>query len=289
MFNTIGDIANSWDTNKVWRQHWHKTANPQLSAASGGFWLDLSMAAGTPKYNAYVGDQLAFTPLVGGSNNGINCGTGGDSWIHRYNLSGGGTSTAAWPAGVVMLMDYVGFYPLVDMDNIDEQVFDNTLLSSRYSSGMRCMVVTTTPQTAAAPTQVLLEYEGSNGVTTVSSFFVNSTFTAGALNCFSSATGGNISGVTAPFVPLGPGTFDVKKLNSVTITGSSGGFCAFVLVKPILEAIIVDNATPYEIEAPRNMLPYYVPNGAYLNHIVCGNSGSAATGVTRGHITFVRK
>jgi hypothetical protein len=93
---SVGDLAQSWNNNQVWRQHWHKTASPVTTGS--GFWLDLSMAAGTPKYNPYVGDALAYTPLVGGSNNGINAGLGGDSYITRYNLGGGGQGNGIWPA-----------------------------------------------------------------------------------------------------------------------------------------------------------------------------------------------
>lgn len=283
-FLSIGDIAASWDSNKVWRQHWHKTASPTTSAS--GFWIDLSMAAGTPKFNPYVGDALAFTPLVGASNNGINCGLGGDAYIVRYNLGGGGVGNGIWP-GNAMLLDYCGFYPLVDMDSTDPQVFDNTNWASRYDSGMRLMVVTTIPQTAAAPTQVLLNYVGSNNVATTVSFWINAMSVTGSLNSFSSATGAG-AGFASPFVPLGVGTTDVKQLTNVQVLNSSGGFCAFVLVKPVLEAICYDSITPYELDLPRNRVPPYVPNGAYLNHIVCALANGTASGITRGHIVFAR-
>ena len=281
---TSSDLANSWDSNKVWRQHWHKTASP--TASTSGFWVDLSMAAGTPKYNPYVGDALAFTPLVGASNNGINCGLGGDAYIVRYALGGGGVGSGIWP-GNAMLLDYCGFYPLVDMDSTDPQVFDNAAWASRYESGMRLMVVTTIPQTAAAPTQVLLDYVGSNGVSTTVSFWINAMSVTGSLNAFSSATGAG-AGFACPFVPLGVGTTDVKQLTSAQVLNSSGGFCAFVLVKPILESPIYDTITTYEMEMPRNRVPPYVPNGAYLNHIVGTIVNGTVNGITRGHIVFAR-
>jgi hypothetical protein len=244
------------------------------------------MAAGTPKYNPYVGDTLTFTPLVGASNNGINAGLGGDSYIVRYALGGGGTGNGIWP-GNAMLLDYCGFYPLVDMDSTDPQVFDNTNWSSRYTSGMRLMVVTTIPQSAPAPTEVLLDYVGSNGVETTARFWVNAVAVTGALNSFSSATSFS-SGFACPFVPLGVGTLDVKQLTRVQVANSSGGFCAFVLAKPILEVPVYDTITTYEIDLPRNKVPPYVPAGAYLNHIVGTMSGGPAASITRGHIVFAR-
>jgi len=284
MPRSVADLANSWDSNRVWRQHWHKTASPVTTAS--GFWLDLSMAAGTPKFNPYVGDALTYTPMVGGSNNGINAGLGGDSFISRYNIGGGGVGSGIWP-GNALLLDYCGFYPLVDMDSTDPQGFDNSTFASRYTSGTRLMVVTTIPQTAPSPTQVVLDYVGSNGVSTTVPFWINATPAAGHINCFSSATGVT-SGFAAPFVPLGAGTTDVRQLTGVQVLNSSGGFCAFVLVRPILEAPVYDTITPYELEFPRNRVPPFVPAGAYLNHIVCPMANGTASGVTRGHIAFVR-
>ena len=283
-FHSVGDFAAAWTNNSVWRQHWHKTASPVVTGS--GFWLDLSMAAGTPKYNPYVGDALAFTPLVGASNNGINTGYGGDSYIVRYALGGGGTASGIWP-GNAMLLDYCGFYPLVDMDSTDPQLFDNTNWASRYTSGMRLMVVTTIPQTAPSPTQVILEYVGSNGVSATVNFWINAMNVAGNINVFSSATGAT-SGFACPFVPLSYGTLDVKQLTSVQVSNSSGGFCAFVLVKPVLEVPMYDTITTYELDLPRNRVPPYVPDGAYLNHIVNATSTGTASGISRGQIVFAR-
>lgn len=283
-FRSVGDFATAWDNNTVWRQHWHKVASP--TTPSSGFWVDLSMAAGTPKYNPYVGDALTYTPLVGASNNGINAGVGGDSYIVRYAVGGGGAASQIWP-GNAMLMDYCGFYPLVDMDSTDPQTFDNTNWSSRYESGMRLMVVTTIPQTAPSATQVILNYVGSNNVATTVNFWINASSITGALNSYSSAVGAT-SGFACPFVPLGYGTFDVKELTSVQVNNSSGGFCAFVLVKPVLEVPVYDTITTYELDLPRNRVPPYVPNGAYLNHIVGTMINGTASGVSRGHIVFAR-
>lgn len=280
--NGVGDLANSWESNKVYRSHWFKTTSPTIT--TGGFWMDLSMAAGTPKYNPYVGNALEFTPLVGGGNNGINAGVGGDSYVVRYSF-GGQNLGNLWPATIV-LNDYVGFYPLVDMDSTDVQVFDNTNYASRYSSGMRLMVVTTIPQTAPSATEVRVTYIGSNNVETVSRFWIFATAAAGGINCLTSAN--TTLNFTAPFVPLGVGTTDVKQVTSVEVTGPSGGFCAFVLVKPILETVVYDLVAPHELEFPRNKIPPFVSANAYLNHIACPNGGSAASS-SRGHIVFARE
>lgn len=244
------------------------------------------MSAGTPKYNPYVGNALEFTPLVGASNNGINCGLGGDSYILRYAIGGGGVGSGIWP-GNALLLDYVGFYPLVDMDSTDVQIMDNTNYATRYTSGMRLMVVTTIPQTAPSPTEVRLTYEASNGTQAVTRFWINAMNVAGNINVFSSVTGAG-SGFACPFVPLVFGTLDVQKVINIEVTGSSGGFCALVLVKPILEVPVYDTITTYELDLPRNRIPPFVPNGAYLNHIVCPITNGTVSGISRGHIVFAR-
>ena len=281
---SVGDLAQSWDNNQVWRQHWHKTASPTVTGS--GFWLDLSMSAGTPKYNPYVGNALEFTPLVGASNNGINCGLGGDSYILRYAIGGGGVGSGIWP-GNALLLDYVGFYPLVDMDSTDVQIMDNTNYATRYTGGMRLMVVTTIPQTAPSPTEVRMTYEASDGTQAVTRFWINAMNVAGNINVFSSVTGAG-SGFACPFVPLVFGTLDIQKVINIEVTGSSGGFCALVLVKPILEVPVYDTITTYELDLPRNRIPPFVPNGAYLNHIVCPITNGAVSGISRGHIVFAR-
>jgi hypothetical protein len=281
---SVGDLANSWTNNKVFQSNWFKTANPTPNF--NGHWLDLSMAAGTPKFNPYVGNALEFTPLVGSGNNGINAGLGGDGYLVRYRASGSNTSSHIAP-GNFMLMDYVGFYPLVDMDFTDLQVFDNTNYASRYTSGLRLMVVTTIPQSVSGVAEVKVTYTDSNNVQTSVSFWVTAISSIGTINCLTS--NGYFDRTLGPFVPLGPGTIDVKQVDSITMLSPAGGFCAFVLVKPIYETTVYSANTPVELEFPRNKVPAFVPSGAYLNHIVGTVQTTSASGSTTGVICFARE
>lgn len=149
-FTTYPEMAAAWNAGQKHQQHIHKTATPLLTGA--GYWGDMSMAAGTPKYNAYVGNQYEFTPMVGASNFGINTGMSGEKFLSRLNISGSGVASSAFPANVIVC-DYVGFYPLVDMDDTDYQEFVNVADVPRHTDGLRLMIVCTTPQTAATPIQ----------------------------------------------------------------------------------------------------------------------------------------
>lgn len=282
-FSSYSEMANAWNAGKNHQQHIHKTACPVLTGA--GYWGDLSMAAGTPKYNAYVGNQYEFTPMIGGSNFGINTGMSGEKFVTRVSMGGSTTANSAFPASIIFA-DYVGFYPLVDMDSTDYQPFDNTASVPRYTSGLRLMVVCTTPQTAATPTLGTIVYQNSAGVECVARFYVRACG-VGQINNFANGIAGT-SG-SSPFVTLGAGAMDCQKVLGVTMSNSAGGFAAFVLVKPLFEFNVLDSITPHEIDFPISKPPAIsVADGAYLNMIYCPILSGTASGVIRGCLSFVR-
>ena len=148
------------------------------------------------------------------------------------------------------------------------------------------MVVCTTPQTAATPIQGTIVYQDSAGVEHAANFFAQLA-NVGAINNFST----NVAGVSGsnPFVTLGPGSFDVQRVLGVTMSNSAGGFCAFVLVKPLVEFIVPDVITPHEIDFPIRKPPATaVAEGAYLNMLYCPLSNGTASGSVRGCFSFVR-
>jgi len=282
-FSTYSEMASAWNAGQKHQQHIHKTATPILTGA--GYWGDMSMAAGTPKYNAYVGNQYEFTPMVGASNFGINTGMSGEKFLTRLNISGSGVANTAFPANVIVC-DYAGFYPLVDMDDTDYQEFINVADVPRHTEGLRLMIVCTTPQTAATPIQGTIVYQDSAGVEHASKFFAQLA-NVGAINNFAT----NVAGVSSsnPFVTLGPGSFDVQRVLGVTMSNSAGGFCAFVLVKPLVEFIVPDIITPHEMDFPIHKPPAVeVAEGAYLNMLFCPVSAGTASGSVRGCFSFVR-
>lgn len=284
-FRSPTEMANSWQNGLHWMQPIHKTATPLLTAA--GYWGDLSMAAGTPKYNAYVGNQYEFTPMVGNSNFGINTGGGSNNrYISRLMMGGSGVASTAFPANII-IADYAGFYPLVDMDSTDQQDMDNTAAVPRYTSGLRLMCVCTTPQTAPSPIQCTVTYLNQVGATSQVSFFVQAA-NVGQINCFHNNTAGVVS--ASPLVPLAPGDYCVTRLVSVTNQNSAGGFCAFALVKTLCGLHIPDIITPVEIDLlmHRSPVPEVQP-GSYLNIIYQPVTGGTVSGIVRGQIDFIRR
>lgn len=282
-FSSYTEMAAAWNAGQKWQQHIHKTATPLLTGA--GYWGDLSMAAGMPKYNAYVGTQYEFTPMVGESNFGINMGGSGEKQITRVSMGGSGRSSSAFPANLIFC-DYAGFYPLVDMDSTDYQEFDNTAAVPRHTSGLRAMVVCTTPQNTVTPIKGQMVYQNSDGRQNVANFYVQAA-NVGQINNFAT----NVAGVSGsnPFVTLAPGDYDVQRILGVTMFNSAGGFAAFVLVKPLFPFIVPDIITPHEMDFPLHKPPSIeVASGAYVNIIYCPISAGTATGMVRGCISSIR-
>jgi len=283
-FSGVREFATEQETvGKEWMSYFHKTGSPALTAA--GFWADLSMAAGTPKYNAYVGTQAEGTPFVGSGNFGIYVPTpGSGETLHIADLNIG-TPSATFAPATFLLCDYLYAYPLMDMDSTDVQAMDNSVAPvPRYADGkgVRAMIVTTTPQTASA--RVNVSYTNDQGVAGQVSTVYTNTSNVGMIQ------GGYASGGAAstqgPFVPLASGDQGMRQIDSIQLLASAGGFAAVVLVRPIAEIKIRERDTVAEISylINKRALPK-VLNGAYLNFIF-QSGATAISSVIRGFVRF---
>lgn len=254
---------------------------PSVAAATAGGWVDASMSAGTPIYNAYVGSQLEATPLVGAGNRGMYVGPAGEKYLLTAMLQ---TRSAVVPA-YALILDYLMFYPLVDLDSVDVQTTTAAASLPRYAdgTGVQIMPVVTLPNTAATDCTVV--YTNEKGVSgRVSTFELLIGATTGSIAASANLTGA--AGSNSPFIPLASGDAGVRSIESVTIASGVGGFACFVLVKPIASVVIPELNTCSEISflADRFSLPR-VQSGAFLNFIIKTNA--SATSSWMGQFTFV--
>lgn len=281
---SVRDIATSIeDDGATWTSWVHKTSGPVPTVT--GTWNDLSMGAGIPKYNAYVGNLATATPLIGSGNNGIYVGpaiTGGKSrYIHQIGLQTTGTGVPLY----AMLCDYLMCYPLIDGDSADQQDMDNTSTLPRYTSGLgvQCMAVVTTPMTTNA--DVTIHYTNHLGVAgRTSNFTLQSIGTVGGI--ISNASVSNPSSRGSPFIPLQSGDLGIRSIEDVTLASGAGGFFALVLVYPLASIQLGETRTFSEITQfmHRASCPK-VEDGAYLNFIY--NTAIAATSaIVRGYVQF---
>ena len=284
-FPRVIDLANDFEGNgEYWTSFFHKTGSPILTAA--GMWADLSVAAGTPKYNAYVGTQNEGTPMVGAGNAGIYAGPGiaASMTKHVSRVDIQSPSATFFPAHFV-LCDYLYCYPLTDMDSTDAQVMDNGVAPMpRYTdgAGVRAIVVTTTPQTGVARCNI--SYTNSDGVAGRTSTIYTAVSNTGMLQGGQAASGA--ANTQAPFIPMLGGDKGIRSIDSVTMLSSAGGFCAVVLVKPLLNIQQYEQNTASEIDyfMQRPSLPR-VFDGAYLNFIFTSGA-TAISSVIRGSADF---
>jgi hypothetical protein len=255
-------------------------------ANQAGEWVDMSMGAGTPKYNAYVGGQLEATALVASGNNGIYAGQYGvkGKYINSVTLG----TTPNLPACFI-LQDYLLFYPLVDGDNTDIQEMDNTQVLPRYTSGLgvQCMIVCTTPM--AADANITVTYTNSDGV-------------AGRISTsrlvFGSAVGRLMAGANTslavgrrtPYIPLASGDKGIRSIDNVQLASGAGGFFVMALVRPLMTMNYREAAVFSECNTPihRGGIIPRVYNGAYLNFI-CNSSVAGTLTPLLAQIQFVNQ
>lgn len=247
----------------------YKSSLPNAGARR---YVDLSMGAGTPKFNAYVGGQYEATVLTGSGNAGIYVGSG-DRYVNRLTVN---TTTANSIPCHLMLCDYLMFYPLIDLDSTDLQELDNTATLTRYTDGVnvQVMAVVTTPMAASVNCNV--NYTNALGVDVTTSFTLISNANIGGI-ISSASTQSTATTANSPFLPIKDGC---RKINSIQLVGSAGGFASFVLVKPLIQLALLELGVPNELEPVRQMGQMKkIYNGAYLNFVALQGGSAGATGI----------
>lgn len=285
--STVGDIAHSEATyGRHWQSFVHKTSAPIPGAA--GQWGDLSMGAGTPKYNAYVGSQLEATQLVNAGNNSIYLGPTPASGQRRV-LSRLGVQSTQGTQNVplsLLLCDYLMFYPLIDGDNTDEQQMDNTATLPRYATGdgVRAFLVTTSPMTTNGT--AVISYTSSDGVAGRSvTVGVAASSNLGAIAHRTSST--VQASTSSPFLNLAGNDGGLRSVDAVTLPTPTGGFMALVLCRPLASILVREASTWTEKVSflTRGGVCPTVYDGAFLNFIF-QTSGTGNPATFRASVDF---
>jgi hypothetical protein len=220
-------------------------------------------------------------------------------FLHRLTvMQAASTDTSTAVDGQsLFLMDYLIYYPFVDMDDAGtEQLMDNTTTLPRYTDGVgvQMMVVAQSPTVAGG--RFTITYVGSDNVQhTTTSMFCGTAQPSGAL--VQAVTG--VAGLV-PFVPLDAGVAGVKRVVSVTFSVANGGLCAIVLVRPLLRTMVYEGCrrtttgtldsfgSAYESEAMSSMGGIVeIKDGAFLGFIGQGASGSVQSAPLVGTLETV--
>ena len=277
--STIQSIGDNLDT-KIYRSFIYK--GTVQSSGTAGNWIDASMSSGIPKYNAYAGNQLEATQLIGTGNAGIYSGPTPPNGTEKYLTQIGLRASAAVPS-FVTLCDYLLFYPLIDLDSTDLQEFTNDVGLPRYTDGdgVRAMIVITVP--SIAETDATIIYTDTDNIqrTETTRILIGSnTGTIGSGEPGVSNQGNN------PFIGLVAGNKGIKSIQSIQLSAGVGGFACLVLVKPLATINVFEASTYSEISLINDkfILPR-IYDGAYLNFIM--KQGAAASAQYTGELQFV--
>ncbi len=274
------------DEGKFHYQYVTKVTTPIPGTA--GFFVDMNQTSGQPKYNAFAGSSLTFTPLEGSGNGGVFVGSAiSNSTKHllRWQVLNVNTSANTLPPDHVILCDYLGFYPLVDCDDIDVQPFDNTITLPRYESGegIRIVLIVQAPMLNTA--SCTITYTNSNGVTgRTSTYNVIPGVNIGV--CANGSGTDGATGAVTPFWPLVEGDVGVRAIESIQFAAGAGGFICAALVKPLASIMTLESGVPVETQFGVEVqnLPE-IKTGAYLNFLI-QRSGTLA-GSFRSELIFV--
>jgi len=228
-FSSIADVTTAIDNGQVWSQHYFK---PGASTVVNSF-TDLSWSSGTPSYNSYAATPLTFSPVVNTNNKyvftGPNPATGQQKYLLSWNMRH--SKTTAGSSSSFMLVDTLGFYPVIDCDSVDLQEMDNTLTLPRYTDGEGVrMAIFASLSTNAVNTSATIVYTNQDGNTsTISTALINET-TSHSLASASTSVSANARSF---FVSLAPGDTGIRNIISIQLNQGIGGLAYIALVRPL--------------------------------------------------------
>lgn len=282
--NNLSEYAQAFDNGGYVFAPFYKSSMPTFAV---DYWIDLSMGAGTPKYNAYLGDQAEATPIIGSGNSSLFIGgvpAGRERYLHKmyatHTGTGGGTT-------YLMLVDQLMFYPLLDGDSTDEQIMDNTQGSlPRYvdGKGARLICVTSAPQSTSGTCTV--NYTNQDGASKSVTFAILGGAAAGQITNTAHPTTASTSRI-CPFAPLAPGDTGIRSIESVTFPSPLGGLFNFVLVYP-LAGMYTSPFVASEYTYPRQFSKMErVHEGASLNFLCWSRGGGIPATGLNGFVELV--
>lgn len=272
-------MAGGYRTTAEWARAAHNGATLYSSArkvpaqaSQNNRWVDLSMTAGNPPPNYY-----ASAPLVAATLDGVRGIHHGDAKApakkHLAEIALQTPSSAL--VGQYKLLDYLLYYPFVDLDDADEQLCDNTVPLPRYTDGcgVQVMAVCVAPTTQGG--SFVFDYVDDRGVTRTSPTIFTDTTAVNITNIATSGVG-NV-GANGPFLPLNSASDGVRQITAFRNLTPSGGLIALVLVTKLADMAIREISSPseYVFGGPGTKPPRIV-DGAYLGLVVNGASSVAA-------------
>lgn len=297
-FRNLRELVQAADTDgRCWLSTYRKALSTTATVA--GQWFDYSYAGGNPIPNYYAASPLEAATLE--AEKGIvvpRMASGETQWLHRWSaMTAASSATSTTNQNQELrLLDYLLFYPFVDMDAAGEdQTMTQTESLGRYTTGegVQMMCVAQSPTVGGG--KFTISYTDSDGGAQVSpSMFCATAQGAGAIV---NATGA-AAGLT-PFVPLNAGVKGVQSVQSVNFSVANGGLVAVVLVKPLASMWLREESRrttsgtiesfgdAAELECGRTRPFVEIKDGAFLGILGRCQAGSLASSVLVGTLETV--
>lgn len=273
-------MAGGYRTTAEWARAAHNgqclysTARKVPSQASvSGRWVDLSMAGGNPPPNYYASSPLVAAVLE--PFRGIFHGDAKSPAKKHVVECCLQTPTAAL-VGAYKLLDYVLYYPFVDLDDLDTQVFDNAVTLPRYTdgAGLNVLAVCVAPTTTAG--SFTFTYVDEQDVERTSPVIFTDTTAVNIASVLTSSPG--TVAAQGPFLPLHSASAGVRRITGFQNLTLSGGLVSLVLVRKLADLAIREINSPSEaVFGGPGVMPPRIVDGAYL-HLLANCLGSVAAG-----------
>jgi hypothetical protein len=250
-----------------------------------GNWVDLSMSPGNPVPNYYASAPNIAATLSWLNNNGIrHAGSVSPKRQYLKRLTVMRVGTAARYMRL-MLLDYLMYYPFLDMSETVEQPLTNSVSLTRYTDGAGVQIMPVIVAQQVGGGNVRFRYTNSLGVADrITPWALVSTAATVTGSLATATPAANLS--AGPFMPLQSGDAGVRSIEGVEFSAPDIGLITAVLVAPLCEMQPID-ADPCEKSFPQDFAKMpRIQDDAYLNFIACCY-GTAETRTIHGDITTV--
>jgi hypothetical protein len=183
---------------------------------------------------------------------------------------------SAGAVGLWTLMDYLLYYPFIDMDEGDSQVPDNSIAIDRYIDGVgvQAMLFAQSPTTGSGT--FTFNYINQAGVEHTSPVQTCGSTSCNYGSCVTHQPATTM-GAKGPYLELAAGDTGIRRVVSFQNVVNNGGLGVLVLVKPLAHIVISEINCPVEVSfvmtrpgAPR------IYDGAFLGFACCTVSSVAA-------------
>lgn len=284
-FTGIKSINDAYDAGRVKLSSWRKTPTQSTGA---GIWFDLSMSPGNPVPNYYAATPGELKLLARSTDYGIDHGGAVAPKTKHLKMLMAMTATATAAPLPMILCDYLGYYPFLDMSVAGgeyQPVVNNTAIS-RYADGVGVKIMAVEVASQIGSSDFYVTYTNQNGVSgrVTGTARCNTQVVNGTIITSAPATANSVG----PFLRLQQGDTGVRYIEGITFLAAGDvGLVTLVLVKPLANHAIQEITAPAErdfaIDFP--VLPV-IQDDAYLN-LICYPSGTLSGAPIYGLAEFI--